>query len=148
MDQEGNIRIETLLCTVCGMAVAIISDVESKKIIVTCLHAAVGAVVSFFVSLVLNWMIERWRRWPRKVNSPTPHPPSGAWFPLSHRRGKELPRKRWLFIFWDVAFSKEIFDVFEFVVDLEPSIRSVEGDLSFMLYVEKMFWMESACGFI
>ena len=62
MDNGGNIRIETLMCTVCGMAVAIVSDVETQKIAVTVLHAAISAVVGFFVSLCLNWIIERMRR--------------------------------------------------------------------------------------
>jgi hypothetical protein len=61
MNGEPNIKMETLFCTVCGMAVAIVADVETHKIFETVLHAAVGAVVSFFVSLLLNWIIEKFR---------------------------------------------------------------------------------------
>lgn len=61
MSNGSNIKSETLLCTVCGMALALIADINSQDILRTVLHAAVGATVSFIVTLFLKWVIEKIR---------------------------------------------------------------------------------------
>ncbi len=61
MNNGNNIKSDTLLFTVCGMALAMVAGVDSHDIVRTVIHAAIGAVVSFSVSLLLKWVMEKWR---------------------------------------------------------------------------------------
>jgi hypothetical protein len=59
---NGSIKSDTLLFTVCGTALAIVAGVDPQDVVRTVIHAAIGAVVSFSVSLLLKWVIEKVRK--------------------------------------------------------------------------------------
>jgi hypothetical protein len=51
----------TILCTVSGTALTVVVNINSSDILKTVVLAALGAVVSFSVSLLLKWLVKRFR---------------------------------------------------------------------------------------
>jgi hypothetical protein len=53
-----------LIDTVCGTALTVVMNLSSEDIDKTVVLAALGAVVSFGVSWLLKWLVEKWKRPP------------------------------------------------------------------------------------
>jgi hypothetical protein len=51
-----------LVDTVCGTALTVVMNISSEDIDKTVVLAALGAVVSFGVSWLLKWLVEKWKR--------------------------------------------------------------------------------------
>jgi hypothetical protein len=62
MATHTSIENGTLLGTVSGTALTVAVNIGSSDIIKTCALAAIGAVVSFFVSFGLKWLVKKLRR--------------------------------------------------------------------------------------
>jgi tRNA G18 (ribose-2'-O)-methylase SpoU len=52
----------TRTCTIGGMLTIILANIHSSDILKTALLAAIGAAVSFTISQVLRWALNRWKR--------------------------------------------------------------------------------------
>lgn len=61
MSTPNHIENGTILGTVCGTALTVVVNIGSSDIIKTALLAALGAVVSFSVSLGLKWLVKRFK---------------------------------------------------------------------------------------
>jgi hypothetical protein len=61
MANNHNIESGTILGTVSGTALTLAVNIGSSDIIKTVVLAALGAVVSFSVSLLLKWLVRRWK---------------------------------------------------------------------------------------
>jgi hypothetical protein len=59
MASHQNIENGTILGTVCGTVLTVLVNIGSSDIIKTVVLAALGAVVSFSVSLLLKWLVKR-----------------------------------------------------------------------------------------
>ena len=57
MSTNGNIQQSTIVGTVSGTALTVAVNIGSADVIKTVVLAALGAVVSFGVSLLLKWLI-------------------------------------------------------------------------------------------
>ena len=62
MSAHNNIESGTILGTVSGTVLTVAVNIGSSDIIKTAILAALGAVVSFSVSLLLKWCVKRLRR--------------------------------------------------------------------------------------
>ncbi|MCD6065852.1 MAG: hypothetical protein K0S33_678 [Bacteroidetes bacterium] len=62
MSTHNHIESGTILGTVSGTALTVVVNIGSSDIIKTAVLAAIGAVVSFFVSVGLKWLVKKvWR---------------------------------------------------------------------------------------
>jgi hypothetical protein len=52
----------TILATISGTGLTVLANIGSSDIIKTVLLAAIGAVVSFGVSVSLKWLVKRFRK--------------------------------------------------------------------------------------
>jgi mannitol-specific phosphotransferase system IIBC component len=59
MASHQNIENGTILGTVCGTVLTVLVNIGSSDIIKTVVLAALGAVVSFSVSLLMKWLVKR-----------------------------------------------------------------------------------------
>jgi len=59
MSNHNNIESGTILGTVCGTALTVVMNIGSSDLIKTVVLAALGALVSFSVSLFLKWLVKR-----------------------------------------------------------------------------------------
>jgi mannitol-specific phosphotransferase system IIBC component len=59
MASHQNIENGTIMGTVCGTVLTVLVNIGSSDIIKTVVLAALGAVVSFSVSLLLKWLVKR-----------------------------------------------------------------------------------------
>jgi len=59
MASHQHIENGTILGTVCGTVLTVLVNIGSSDIIKTVVLAALGAVVSFSVSLLLKWLVKR-----------------------------------------------------------------------------------------
>lgn len=62
MSTQSHIEHVTLLGTVSGTALTVVVNIGSSDIIKTAVLAAIGAVVSFGVSVVLKWLTKRLKK--------------------------------------------------------------------------------------
>lgn len=62
MSTHNNIESGTILGTVSGTVLTVLVNIGSSDIIKTVALAALGAVVSFSVSVLLKWLIKRFKR--------------------------------------------------------------------------------------
>jgi hypothetical protein len=62
MATQHHIETGTILGTVSGTALTVVVNIGSSDIIKTAILAAVGAVVSFCVSVGLKWLAKKVRR--------------------------------------------------------------------------------------
>jgi hypothetical protein len=62
MSTNHNIESGTILGTVSGTALTVAVNIGSSDIIKTVVLAALGAVVSFSVSVLLKWLVKRFKR--------------------------------------------------------------------------------------
>jgi len=60
----------TLLCTVSGTALSLAAHIESPEVVKTITLAAIGAMASFGVSLLLKWLALKFRRPSRPNDKP------------------------------------------------------------------------------
>lgn len=61
MSTQHHIESGTVFGTVTGTALTVIANIGSQDVIKTVVLAAIGAVVSFCVSLALKWIIKKVR---------------------------------------------------------------------------------------
>lgn len=61
MSANQHIGNGTILGTVSGTALTVLANIGSPDIIKTVVLAAIGAVVSFSVSLLLKWLVQRFK---------------------------------------------------------------------------------------
>jgi hypothetical protein len=61
MSTHNNIESGTILGTVSGTALTVAVNVGSSDILKTVILASLGAVVSFSVSLLLKWLVKRFK---------------------------------------------------------------------------------------
>lgn len=61
MSANQHIGNGTILGTVSGTALTVLANIGSPDIIKTVVLAAIGAVVSFSVSLCLRWLVKRFK---------------------------------------------------------------------------------------
>jgi mannitol-specific phosphotransferase system IIBC component len=59
MSTHSNIENGTILGTVSGTVLTVVVNIGSSDIIKTVILAALGAVVSFCVSLLLKWLFQK-----------------------------------------------------------------------------------------
>jgi len=59
MSTHNNIESGTILGTVSGTALTVAVNIDSPDILKTVILAAIGAVVSFSVSVLLKWLVKR-----------------------------------------------------------------------------------------
>jgi len=59
MASHQHIENGTILGTVCGTVLTVLVNIGSSDIIKTVVLAALGAVVSFSVSLLMKWLVKR-----------------------------------------------------------------------------------------
>lgn len=59
MSTHNNIESGTILGTVSGTVLTVVMNIGSSDIIKTVVLAALGAVVSFFISLLLKWLFRK-----------------------------------------------------------------------------------------
>lgn len=59
MSTHNNIESGTILATVSGTVLTIAVNVGSSDIIKTVILAALGAIVSFSVSVLLKWIVKK-----------------------------------------------------------------------------------------
>jgi len=62
MSNGQHIGSGTILGTVSGTALTVIANIGSQDVIKTVVLAALGAVVSFAVSVTLKWLVKRLKR--------------------------------------------------------------------------------------
>jgi hypothetical protein len=62
MSTQHHIESGTILGTVCGTALTVLVNIGSSDIIKTVFLAALGAVVSFSVSLLLKWLVKKFKK--------------------------------------------------------------------------------------
>lgn len=62
MSTHNNIESGTILGTISGTALAIAVNVGSSDIAKTVVLAALGAVVSFSVSMLMKWLVRKFKR--------------------------------------------------------------------------------------
>jgi len=62
MSTHNNIESGTILGTVSGTALTVAVNINSPDIIKTVILAALGAVVSFGMSVLLKWLVKRFKR--------------------------------------------------------------------------------------
>jgi mannitol-specific phosphotransferase system IIBC component len=62
MSTHNNIESGTILGTVSGTVLTVLVNIGSSDIIKTVVLAALGAVVSFCVSLLLKWVFKRFSK--------------------------------------------------------------------------------------
>jgi len=56
-----NIESKTILGTVSGTTLTILANIGTSDIIKTAVLAAIGAVVSFCVSVLLKWLVRKFK---------------------------------------------------------------------------------------
>jgi len=61
MATHNNIESGTILGTVSGTALTVAVNVGSSDILKTVILASLGAVVSFSMSLLLKWLVKRFK---------------------------------------------------------------------------------------
>ena len=61
MSAHNNIESGTILGTVSGTVLTVAVNVGSSDILKTVILASLGAVVSFSVSLLLKWLVKRFK---------------------------------------------------------------------------------------
>ena len=61
MSTQGNIANGTILGTVSGTALTIVVNIGSSDIIKTVVLAALGAVVSFSMTVLLKWLLRKFK---------------------------------------------------------------------------------------
>jgi hypothetical protein len=61
MSTHNNIESGTILGTVTGTALTVAVNVGSTDILKTVILASLGAVVSFSMSLLLKWLVKRFK---------------------------------------------------------------------------------------
>jgi mannitol-specific phosphotransferase system IIBC component len=61
MSTHNNIESGTILGTVSGTVLTVAVNVGSSDILKTVILASLGAVVSFSVSLLLKWLVKRFK---------------------------------------------------------------------------------------
>ncbi len=59
MSTHNNIESGTILGTVSGTVLTVAVNIVSSDILKTVILASLGAVVSFSVSLLLNWLVKK-----------------------------------------------------------------------------------------
>lgn len=62
MSTHNNIENGTILGTICGTALTVVVNIGSSDMIKTVALAALGAVVSFSVSLLLKWLAKKLKK--------------------------------------------------------------------------------------
>ena len=62
MSDNQHIGAGTILGTVSGTVLTVIANIDSQDIIKTGILAALGAVVSFCVSVLMKWLVKRFRK--------------------------------------------------------------------------------------
>jgi hypothetical protein len=62
MSTQSNIASGTILGTVSGTALSVAVNIGSSDIIKTVILAAVGAVASFTMTVLLKWLIKKFKR--------------------------------------------------------------------------------------
>lgn len=62
MSTQHHTEVGTILGTVSGTALTVIVNIHSQDILKTAVLAAVGAVVSFCVSIFLKWLVNKFNR--------------------------------------------------------------------------------------
>ncbi|MBI2722932.1 MAG: hypothetical protein HYX39_12225 [Bacteroidetes bacterium] len=62
MSSNEHFASGTLLCTVTGTALSMAAHLDSPDVVNTMLLAALGAVVSFTVSVTLKWLVKKCTR--------------------------------------------------------------------------------------
>ncbi|WP_317900020.1 hypothetical protein [Aurantibacillus circumpalustris] len=61
MSTQGNIANGTILGTASGTALTIVVNIGSSDIIKTVILAALGAVVSFSMTVLLKWLLRKFK---------------------------------------------------------------------------------------
>lgn len=61
MSTHNNIESETILGTVSGTVLTVAVNMGSSDIIKTIVLAALGAVISFSVSVLLKWLVKKFK---------------------------------------------------------------------------------------
>jgi hypothetical protein len=61
MSTHNNIESGTILGTVSGTVLTVAVNIGSSDILKTAILASLGAVVSFSVSLLLKWLVKRFK---------------------------------------------------------------------------------------
>ena len=61
MSTHNNIESGTILGTVSGTVLTVVVNVGSSDIVKTVILAGLGAVVSFCVSLLLKWLVNKFK---------------------------------------------------------------------------------------
>jgi mannitol-specific phosphotransferase system IIBC component len=62
MSTHNNIESGTILGTVSGTVLTVAVNVGSSDILKTVILASLGAVVSFSVSLLLKWLVKKFKK--------------------------------------------------------------------------------------
>ncbi len=62
MSTHNNIESGTILGTVSGTVLTVAVNVGSSDIVKTVILAGLGAVVSFSVSLLLKWLVKKFKK--------------------------------------------------------------------------------------
>ena len=62
MSTHNQIESGTILGTVSGTVLTVVMNIGSSDIIETVVLAALGAVVSFSVSLLLKWLVKKYKK--------------------------------------------------------------------------------------
>ncbi|MFN8114954.1 MAG: hypothetical protein U0W65_02510 [Bacteroidia bacterium] len=62
MSTHHNIESGTILGTVCGTVLTVVVNIGSSDLVKTVVLAALGAVVSFSVSLLLKWLVKKFKK--------------------------------------------------------------------------------------
>jgi len=62
MSTHNNIESGTILGTVSGTVLTVLVNIGSSDVIKTVVLAALGAVVSFSVSVLLKWLVKTFKR--------------------------------------------------------------------------------------
>ena len=62
MSAHHHIESGTILGTVCGTVLTVMVNIGSSDLIKTAVLAALGAVVSFSVSVLLKWIYQKFKR--------------------------------------------------------------------------------------
>jgi mannitol-specific phosphotransferase system IIBC component len=62
MSTHNNIESGTILGTVSGTVLTIAVNIGSSDLLKTVILAALGAVVSFSVSLLLKWLVKKFKK--------------------------------------------------------------------------------------
>ncbi|MFN8114975.1 MAG: hypothetical protein U0W65_02615 [Bacteroidia bacterium] len=62
MSTHHNIESGTILGTVSGTVLTVLVNIGSSDVVKTVVLAALGAVVSFSVSLLLKWLVKKFKK--------------------------------------------------------------------------------------